>query len=214
MRSKSEIINEIKGICKSVDAEKDFKKTRAQLDLLINELRAIDGTVSNQYPIDKVKGVWKQLWTDQYYPIPSFLKLVPDQIFQIVSENGYYWNASNTRIFNTLTASGFLRGKYKNIYGSPTVEIEFTKNGFRPFKLPTTNLFSFVQNIENGKSFIISTGKNPPNGPIGIKGTLTSLYVDENIRIDLGSQTDYYNVNNQLIVPGFENTLFILEKVK
>ena len=50
----------------------------------------------------------------------------------------------------------------------------------------------YSQTLENGKRWIISLGKGQaPAGPIGIRGKLTSIYVDDNIRIDAGEQYDY-----------------------
>ncbi len=61
---------------------------------------------------------------------------------------------------------------------------------------------------------VVSFGKGlPPKDPIGITGMLTSVYVDDEIRIDDGTQFDFIDSSGKTIVQGFEGTLFILEKV-
>jgi hypothetical protein len=209
-REKNEIISEIRSICSS---GKDITVAREELNTLIQELITSTGYVAgNEYPITKVKGVWRQLWTDQKYPIPSFLKMDSSKIFQIVSDQGFYWNLSNISVFGILPTIGCLRGKYEKLLNLPAVKVEFTKNGSRLFSLPKSNLFEFMSDIESGAKWILSIGSGKaPNGPVGIQGSLTSIYVDDTIRIDAGEQYDYV-VSDKVVVKGFSGTLFILEK--
>jgi hypothetical protein len=212
-RTREEIISHIKTTCKS---KEDIKIVREQLNTLIDELKLSTNYPEIQitYPVEKVEGAWRQLWTDQEYPIPSFLKLDPERIFQVVSKDNHYWNLSDIWAFGIIPLSGCLRGKYEKLMGSPTVQVEFTKNGSRLFTLPSGNIVEYAKLIELGKKWILSFGKGtPPKGPIGIQGLLTSIYVDDEIRIDGGAQIDYKNEKNEVIVEGFTGTLFILEKV-
>lgn len=207
-----EIIAEIKRVCKEV---KNQNEARALLDKLIFDLKFETNypEVQISYPVDKVEGAWRQLWTDQYYPVPSFLRLDPNRIFQVVSKNGFYWNLSDIWAFGIIPLTGCLRGKYEKIMGSPTVQVEFTKNGTRLFSLPGGNIVQFMNLVESGKKWILSLSGKAPKGPIGIQGQLTSIYVDDEIRIDGGSQLDYLDENGTVLVKGFSGTLFILERV-
>lgn len=211
-RTKTEIIANIKSVCLS---NTENSKTRAQLLPLIDELKVVTNypEIQTVYPVEKVEGAWKQLWTDQDYPIPSFLKLDSNRIFQVVSKNGFYWNLSDIWAFGFIPLTGCLRGKYEKIYGSPAVKVEFTKNGSRLFTLPSGNIIEFMNLVETGKKWILSLSGKAPKGPIGIQGILTSIYVDDEIRIDGGAQLDFTDKDGKVLVEGFSGTLFVLEKV-
>ena len=212
-RTREEIILDIRETCKS---KEDIKLVRQQLDNLILELKASVNYPENQisYPVEKVEGAWRQLWTDQEYPIPSFLKMDSERIFQVVSKDNHYWNLSDIWAFGIIPLTGCLRGKYEKIMGGSSVKVEFTKNGSRLFTLPSGNIIDYTQLIEQGKKWLFSFGKGlPPKGPIGIQGMLTSIYVDDEIRIDGGTQFDYVDTFGRVITKGFTGTLFILEKV-
>jgi len=211
-RSKEEIVADIKSLCLSKDS--DCEK-RSKFINLIDELKAVTNysEIQISYPVNKVAGAWKQLWTDQKYPVPKFLKLDPNRIFQVVSKDGFYWNLSDIWAFGVIPITGCLRGKYEKIYGSPTLEVEFTKNGFRLFTLPSGNIIEFMNLVETGKKWILSLSGKAPKGPIGIKGILTSIYVDDQIRIDMGTQYDFKDDSGKVLVQGFSGTLFILEKI-
>lgn len=211
-RTKAEIITNIKSVCSSKD---DDSKKRMNLLNLIDELKIVTNypKIQTSYPVEKVEGAWRQLWTDQEYPIPSFLKLDPERIFQVVSKDGFYWNLSDIWAFGIIPLSGCLRGKYEKIMGSPVVKVEFTKNGSRLFTLPSGNIIDFMNLIETGKKWILSFGGKAPKGPIGIQGMLTSIYVDDEIRIDGGAQFDFTDKDGKILVQGFSGTLFILERV-
>ena len=194
----------------------DIKSKRNKLDLLIDSFKKNIGYIDPaSYPTDKVAGAWKQVFTDQQYPIPKFLMMEDDAIYQIVSKENHYWNVSNINVFGVLPTVGCLRGKYKLNTDSPSVDVEFTRNGFRFSHLPDlVSATEYSQTLENGKRWIISLGKGQaPTGPIGIRGKLTSIYVDDNIRIDAGEQYDYLDDKGNVLVKGFSGTLFILEKV-
>lgn len=211
-RTKKEIIADIKSVCLSDDND-SLKRTK--LLNLIDELKIVTNypEIQTAYPTDKVEGAWKQLWTDQEYPIPSFLKLDSNRIFQVVSKDGFYWNLSDIWAFGFIPLTGCLRGKYEKIMGSPVVQVEFTKNGSRLFTLPSGNIIDFMKLVEAGKKWLFSFGGKAPKGPIGIQGTLTSIYVDDEIRIDGGEQLDFTDKDGNVLVQGFSGTIFVLEKV-
>ena len=213
-RTKNQIVLEIREICKSDLAKNNLVEARDKLDDLIIELINVTGYNKQTYPVELVEGAWRQLWTDQSYPIPSFLMMDPERIFQVVSKDNHYWNLSDIWAFGIIPLTGCLRGKYAKDETTPSVRVEFTKNGSRLFTLPSGNIIDFTNLIESGKKWLFSFGKGlPPKGPIGITGMLTSVYVDDEIRIDGGTQYDFIDSSGKTIVQGFEGTLFILEKV-
>lgn len=211
-RNKQEIVADIKSLCLSEDSDSE---KRSKLLNLIDELKVVTNypEIQTSYPVDKVEGAWRQLWTDQEYPIPKFLKLDPNRIFQVVSKDGFYWNLSDIWAFGVIPLTGCLRGKYEKIYGSPAVKVEFTKNGSRLFTLPSGNIIEFMNLVETGKKWILSLSGKAPKGPIGIQGILTSIYVDDEIRIDGGAQLDFTDKDGKVLVEGFSGTIFVLEKV-
>ena len=222
-RTKQHVVKDIKDVCSSITATTNYLATRSSLSTLIQELLAITNYQHpTTYPIELVKGGWRQLWTDQYYPIPSIISLDQKRIFQYVSDSGYYWNLSDAKLLNLdlIVSSGYLRGKYQQSVdqngnpNGPTVNVEFTKSGFNLFKLPKADIDSFTKSVENNTYLIFPFNFSPPNGPIGVQGALTSIYVDDDLRIDAGAQFNYFNTAGQLIQPGFSGTLFVLERVR
>lgn len=212
--SRAKIVARIREISKGSG---DPKSKRDSLNFLIGELKKVTGyTDPHEYPVDKVAGGWKQIYTDQTYPIPSFLKMDPDSIYQIVSKENHYWNVSNLDVFGIFPTVGCLRGKYEGVPGEPSVRVEFTRNGFRLGHLPGfSNVVDYADTLEDGSRWVLSIGSGAaPSGPVGISGKLTSIYVDDEIRIDGGTQFPFTDGSGKVLVEGFTGTLFILEKVE
>ena len=71
-RAREQIILDIRETCKS---KKDIKLVRQELDNLISELKISTNypEIQISYPVEKVEGAWRQLWTDQEYPIRLLL---------------------------------------------------------------------------------------------------------------------------------------------
>ena len=150
-------------------------EARSKLEPLINELVALVEPRSEEEKLDEVVGGWKNLWSYRNFGFNTNYQ----QVYQIVSEDGYYYNLSELKV-GRLSFSGFLRGAYKD--AGDKLRIQFTSNKLKlGFYKEGTNIVELVESFEAGEI----RAWNVP-GPIGVKGNLVNLYVDDTLRIVTG----------------------------
>ena len=104
-----------------------FKKeeARSKLEPLINELVASVEQRSEEEKLDEVIGGWKNLWSYRSFGFNTNYQ----QVYQIVSEDGYYYNLSELKL-GRLSFAGFLRGAYKDA-GETENPVHFKQNKVR-----------------------------------------------------------------------------------
>lgn len=190
----------------------NVEAVRAQLDPLVAKLAAHfgDRPVSAKLPL--VEGAWRQLWTDFPYPMAPFLTMDSTQVYQVVTSDGYYYNLGDNRAFGLFGLTGVLRGAY--VANGNKLNIQFTNSGFRFGRLAKgEDLFALATGLESGDRSYLSLpgGGKAPNGPVGISGTLETLYVDADLRIERGTQNDFSDGN--VTRPGVGPKFFILDRV-
>jgi hypothetical protein len=193
----------------------NLPQVRAQLDPLVQKLARHYGQRSATAKLRLVAGAWREIWTDQPYPMMWFRQMDYKQIYQVVSPNGHYWNLGDDKLIGFIGTTGALRGKYAP--NGTKIELEFTRTGFRFGRLPKgQDLVKLASDIESGATGIISIpgGGQAPNGPIGIQGSLETVYVDGDMRIDIGNQYDFKDASGKVLTPGVKNRLFVLDRVK
>jgi len=192
----------------------NLAQVRAQVDPLVNKLARHFGARPATAKIPLVEGAWRQLWSDYPYPMTPFVKMDPKQVYQVVSADGHYWNIGDQRALGLFGTTGVLRGKY--VPSGTKIDLEFTAVGFRFGRLSRgEDLVSFADELESGESYYVSLpgGGRAPRGPVGIRGTLETLYVDADLRVDRGTQDDFRSDDGEVLVPGYGFKLFILDRV-
>lgn len=147
----------------------------------------------------RVLGVWRQLWSNLAIgPVPYDL----GQSYQVVGQ-GFYWNLSQYP-----GAVGGLRGAY--VLTPRGLAVRFTRAVLAPGPtlqgLPAAGLTQLAGQLEQGG------GRRVP-GPVGITGLLTTLYVDEDLRVAGGEQTPLFDDFGRVLVPGRIGLLFVLDRV-
>ncbi len=152
------------------------EEARSKLEPLINELVASVDPRNEEEKLDQVIGGWKNLWSYRSFGFNTNYQ----QVYQIVSEEGYYYNLSELKL-GRVSFAGFLRGAYKDV--GEKLRIQFTSNKTKlGFYKEGTNLIDLVERFEAGEI----RAWNVP-GPIGVKGNLINLYVDDSLRIVTGN---------------------------
>ncbi|SMF42723.1 hypothetical protein [Pseudobacteriovorax antillogorgiicola] len=151
-------------------------EVRNQLDPLVNELLELSPSQTEGERASLVAGAWKSLWSDQSFGFGVDYQ----QVYQVVSEDGYYYNISKVQgpegVF-----TNFLRGAYES-QGS-YLAIEFTANELSPGFFPAkTQLVNLAEDFEAG---LINSFSIP--GPIGVTGVLMNIYVDDELRLVYGN---------------------------
>ncbi len=197
----------------NIDRTDNLAEVRAQLDVLVAPLAAAYGTKTVAEELPGLLGGWRQIWTDEIQPQPPILRQDPRQVYQVITDRGFYYNFANVKLFGFVDAIGALRGVYED--RGETLGIRFTKDGFKLAKIDArTNLVELTENLESGRDSLIGTpgGGQAPNGPIGISGSLRTIYLDQDIRIETGTQDDFRGPDGTVLVPGSTNGLFILDR--
>ena len=192
----------------------NFVSVRAQVDPIVDKLARHFGTRPASEKVPLVAGAWRQLWSDYPYPMSRFLKMDPRQVYQVVSDDGHYWNIGDQRALGIFGMTGVLRGQYE--LNGTKLNIQFTDVGYRFGRLSRReNLVSFADGLESGDRFYlpIPGGGQAPRGPVGIRGTLETLYVDQDLRIERGTQEDFLDEAGRVLVEGYGPKLFILDRV-
>lgn len=192
----------------------NFAAVRAQVDPLVDKLARHFGQRQATQKIPLVAGGWRQLWSDYPYPMTPFISMDPTQVYQVVSANGHYWNVGDQKALGFLGLTGVLRGKFAP--SGTKIALEFTAVGYRFGRLSRgTDLVSFADDLESGGAYYLPTpgGGKAPRGPVGIRGTLETLYVDADLRVDRGTQEDFVDAEGTVLVPGYGAKIFVLDRV-
>jgi hypothetical protein len=187
----------------------NYDDVRAQVEPLVAKLAAHFGEQSASDKLPLVAGAWRQLWSDYPYPMAPFITMDLSQVYQVVSEDGYYWNIGESAAFSLFGITGVLRGRYEA--DGTKLNIAFTESGFRIGRLPRrTQLVSYANDLEDGSLRRFSL---PGGGPVGVSGTLETLYVDSDLRVETGTQDEQRDANGVVTRPGLGAKYFILERV-
>ena len=150
-------------------------EAREKLQPLVDELIASVPSRSEEEKLDQVIGGWKNLWSYRSFGFNTNY----NQVYQIVSEEGYYYNLSQLK-FGRAKFAGFLRGQYSD--AGDKLRIKFTSNKIKfGFYKAGTDLMELAESFEAGEIRAL----NVP-GPIGIQGDLINAYVDDTLRIVTG----------------------------
>jgi hypothetical protein len=135
-------------------------------------------------------------------------------VYQVVSEDGYYYNLGDSTSFYFLGTTGVLRGEWQS--AGSKLNIRFTDVGYRFGRLRRgTDLVSLSESLESGETSTIGIpgGGKAPRGPIGVSGTLETLYVDADLRVERGTQSPVYDDAGNEVQAGIGAKFFILDRV-
>ncbi len=191
---------------------------RDQLEPLIAQLEAwfVENRPTNEVALTQVP--WKNLWYDDpdisfdftFGPISA--RQPRDRIFQVV-ENGYYYNVSEfvLTVFGTeITLQNYLKGTYTILDpAGPTTDglprrnviaLTFVFNGAFFGPIPKVIPLSWLVRAVDAKKYPLI--QIP--GPYGVTGRLWNRYVDSDLRIAAGFNTDQPDVID----------LYLLQKVR
>ena len=188
----------------ATQSDEYLEDARLELEPLIEEISEYNDQTLATDQLPSIVGAWKEIWSNEREPSPFFLKIDRSQVYQVITDQGYFYNFSDVKT-PLGTTTGVLRGTYEHDKGL-ALAIEFTavKLGFGGLKADK-NLVSFASDIENGRGSVFDPpgSERTPNGPVGIRGYLENVYVDDDLRIaierDLGRQV---------------RAIFVLERVQ
>lgn len=168
------------------DSDDNDPAVRAQLDPLVDQLIASVPSRTEEEKLVDVVGTWQQVWSDGPGGPPGQGPLAKD-VFQVVFPDKYYWNVARNQV-GTVQTMGFLRGKFD--INSDSLQIEFTKSVFDPGWQPAgTDVATLGMRAEVGA--YDGNPQPPGTSPIGKKGYLANVYVDQDMRICRGGGEEF-----------------------
>ncbi len=186
----------------------NFADVRREVDPLVDKLARHFGKRSAASKVPLVAGAWRQIWSDYPYPMAPFVTMDLSQVYQVVSADGHYWNLGDSRAFGFVGITGVLRGSY--VPDGTLLRIQFTNSGFRFGRLAKgTDLVGYASDLETGERSYLGL---PGGGPVGISGTLETLYVDGDLRIERGTQDEVRGEDGTVERPAIGPRLFILDR--
>lgn len=177
----------------NIDRLDNFSDIRSKLNPLVEELSKLQSLTAEESKRLKV-GTWKQLWTDDADDLRAnnrFQRAQRDETYQIVFSDGLFYNLT---VLKTPigSASGFLRGTYSQNPNAPEyIDLQFTSLRLKKGGLPrvASELLDLTLDVENGyqKTFSLPFNFDKfPNGPVGARGDIKTIYIDESLRVDIG----------------------------
>lgn len=183
----------------------NFPEVRRALDEQVRVLSAY-GPDADKSLEEKI-GAWQQLWTDDADDLRAnnaFQTTDRERTYQVVFEDGVFYNLTEVKTLLGRFA-GFLRGVYQK--NEDVLALEFTKIRLKRGNLgEEADLVSLTQTFEAGEldgTFKLPGNDRYPSGPVGATGKIRTVYIDDDLRVDIGSND----------ADGVED-LFILRRIK
>ncbi|MCX6129867.1 MAG: hypothetical protein NTX25_12510 [Proteobacteria bacterium] len=169
----------------------NFPEVRASLDPLIGELATYQ-SLSSEESLERKLGGWRQIWTDDADDVRGnnlFVKVDRKQTYQVVLDGGTFYNVSVINLPFGIKFAAFLEGAYQA--EEKLLNLEFTS-----LKLRLGGLNDVVNTVEQAENNTLlglipfPGGAKKPNGPVGAKGNISTVYIDDELSIDYGKNLD------------------------
>jgi len=173
---------------------------RQKLNRLTMELAALSPAVTEERLGLFSPGSWQQIWSDERdNSPPGSPKLDLNQVYQVISPEGWGYNFG-VRLINGVIPVTFALLAEASVSGNKqTTEI---KKAFSRGRGLSTgeSVRQLAEEIHSGKSleFTERDAGQFPNGPIGAKGVLTILFIDQDLKI--GTSPNVYTGFNEMFV--------------
>ncbi len=155
-------------------------------------------------------GSWREIWSSEENPTPPTLKQVKGQVYQIIREDGIGFNIGvrSLELPNSrpLLLTAFIKLAASFDGETELTNVEFLKTYRKQGDLSTeVSLADLVDGILSGTRPDVEEQPEErfPNGPVGAKGSIRTVYVDEDIRIGAAPNafqpevTDYFVLQRQ-----------------
>ncbi len=165
---------------------------------LVNRLIALNPQPPASERISTIAGVWRQVWGPYNYRSEERIvtdEFKVDEIYQVVFEEGYYYNVSPSKFFFFEYIS-LLRGEFSISETKPNgLDVRFTNLDFnftRPKNAPIWELAALAESKDLPRPFNIFPDHIVENNFEG--GTLNEVYTDETLRILYGTSEGSFKV--------------------
>lgn len=188
-----------------MESEVTIPKSRLRMAELIRNLQKLAPSSTFEQRFQKTIGVWQEVWSDEQNPLPPGFKILRPQVFQVIRADGIGFNIG-VRATPFGIGTAFIKLRASADAEKQRTNVEFLKTYSKVGDLATEpSLPALVQDIlDNTRADITELPDSPfPRGPIGAKGTLDTVYVDDELRIVRGPNS-YSDVVDTFILKRIE----------
>jgi hypothetical protein len=176
----------------------NIKQVRAELEPHVRVLTDHFAANRPSNEVELTKGTWKNIWFDDVdIDRVGALPINREKIWQVVKD-AYYYNVSESNFtingIKTFPVQDYLKGLYTITQpkaGDPynrknIISLTFDDNKAWFGRIPSEgSLSALVARVDANDAFTLTVP-----GPKGIRGELWNLFVDGDLRIGAGLQTD------------------------
>ena len=159
-----------------------------QLQPLVDELKSYYPYRTVKQELPQLARTWKEVFSSDCEPEPPGFKTNRDHSYQTIFKDGQFVNQAELIGPLGVKVTGMLRAKYTT--DGNELSLEFDKVTARPggFR-KTESLTELADKSRKGDliQFDVSFGRTAPEGPVGAKGRIKNVYLDDDIRIAVGS---------------------------
>jgi|GEM_PF-1996272 len=159
-----------------------------QLQPMVDELKSFYPYRTVEQELPQLARTWKEVFSSDCEPEPPGFKTNRDHSYQTIFPDGQFINQAELVGPLGVKVTGMLRAKYET--KGNEIFLEFDKVTARPggFR-KKESLTELADKSRKGDliQFDVSFGKVAPEGPVEAKGRIKNVYLDDDIRIAVGS---------------------------
>lgn len=183
----------------NIDQPQNAEKVRADLEALVQRLKAVAPPVTEDRIVQFSPGGWQQIWSDeQNMDPPGAPERDLRQIYQVVNGAGWGFNFGLRELADGQFVTFALQVVASVSCDLQTTEITKAFSNSRRLE-NDEDLIQLSQAIYQGNSdFVERNAGRFPRGPIGAKGVLQLLFIDEELKI--GTSPNVYNGKIEMFV--------------
>lgn len=162
--------------------------SRLYMSSLITDLREVAPAMAFEAKLGKTVGVWQEVWSDEQNPLPPGFQILRPNVFQIVRADGIGFNIG-VRSTPGGVGTAIIQLEATADLKKERTDVVFTKTFFKPGDLSSeASLSALGQGLVDGTRPDVAALPESrfPRGPVGARGTLETVYVDDEMRISQG----------------------------
>jgi hypothetical protein len=168
--------------------------SRLYMASLIQDLKKIAPAASFAEKQKLSIGAWQEVWSDARNPNPPGQKILRPNVFQVLFEDGKGFNFGVRSITlptgAEVIATSVIELSFEKDATKEQLNVTFEKTYTKPGNLSAeASILDLAKSVKEGTR--PDVGADPerrfPRGPVGAKGPLELVYVDEEIRISQGA---------------------------
>ena len=166
---------------------------RLYMSSLIEQLKKVAPAKSFDERKQLSLGAWQEVWSDARNPNPPGQKILRPNVFQVLYSDGVGFNFGVRSIAlpsgEVVIATSVIELSFEKDAVKDELNVTFQKTFTKAGDLSKESIAQLAQDIKDGKraDVVQDPERRFPRGPVGAKGPLDLVYVDDEIRISQGA---------------------------